>query len=87
MSADSRQVLKDSHRLCDGLAVTGAAILLLSVLFWHWHAHIVIMLVGLIAMVAGATQRFGLKCANCGHILGRPGHFCANCGTKLDSIR
>jgi len=87
MSADSRQVLKDRHQLCDGLAVFGAAIFLVGVLFWHQHAHIAIMLVGFLAMVAGATQRLGLKCPQCGHILGRPGHFCGNCGTKLDSPR
>jgi len=87
MSAGSRHVLKDRHQLCDGLAVFGAAIFLVSVLFWHEHAHIALMLVGFLAMVAGATQRFGLKCPQCGYILGRPGHFCGNCGTKLDPPR
>lgn len=84
MSTGSRQVLRNRHQLCDGLAVVGAGIFLVSVLFWHWHAHIAIMGVGLLAMVVGATQRLGLRCPKCGYILGRPGHFCGNCGTSLD---
>jgi len=83
MSETIRRSLKVRVQLSDGLAILGCALLFGSVVFWRSGPHIVVLLVGCVAMVVGGTLRLSVKCPKCAYILGRPRNFCPNCGVSL----